>query len=52
MLCLAGNLGDLVMAVVVGGLVDHATAAFLVLCAVALLALPFVRARGLGVADR
>jgi predicted MFS family arabinose efflux permease len=49
LLWLAGNLGGLVMAVVVGGLVDHATAAFLLLCAVGLLGLPFVRPRGLGV---
>ncbi len=49
LLWLAGNLGGLVMAVVVGGLVDHATAAFLLLCAVGLLGLPFVRARGLGI---
>ena len=50
LLWLAGNLGGLVMAVVVGGLVDHATTAFLLLCAVGLLGLPFVRARALGLA--
>jgi predicted MFS family arabinose efflux permease len=49
LLWLAGNLGGLVIAVVVGGLVDQPVAAFLLLCAVALLGLPLVRARALGV---
>ena len=50
LLWLAGNLGGLVIAVAVGGLVDHPVPAFLLLCAVALLGLPFVRADRLGVA--
>jgi predicted MFS family arabinose efflux permease len=49
LLWLAGNLGGLVMAVAVGGLVDHATAAFLLLCAIGLIGLPLVRGRAIGV---
>ncbi|GAA1593797.1 hypothetical protein GCM10009789_54850 [Kribbella sancticallisti] len=41
---MAGNLGGLLVAVVVGLLVDHPTAAFLVLAAVALVAVPGARA--------
>jgi predicted MFS family arabinose efflux permease len=48
LLWLAGNLGGLVISVAVGGLVDHGTTAFLLLCLVALLGLPLVRARELG----
>jgi predicted MFS family arabinose efflux permease len=48
LLWLAGNLGGLLVAVLVGGLVDHPSVAFLLLAAVALGALPLVRARALG----
>jgi hypothetical protein len=48
LLWLAGNLGGLLVAVVVGGLVDHPNVAFLLLAAVALSALPLVRGRDLG----
>lgn len=41
---MAGNLGGLVVAVVVGLLVDHPTAAFLVMAAIALIAVPGARA--------
>ncbi|TCC20558.1 MFS transporter [Kribbella sindirgiensis] len=41
---MAGNLGGLVVAVVVGLLVDHPLAAFLVLAAIALIAVPGARA--------
>ncbi|MGZ4639751.1 MAG: MFS transporter, partial [Actinomycetes bacterium] len=51
LLWLAGNLGGLVVAVVVGGLVDHPTVAFLLLAGVALAGLPLVRASALGVGD-
>jgi predicted MFS family arabinose efflux permease len=40
---LAGNLGGLVVAVLVGGLLDHRLAAFLVMTAVALAGLPLTR---------
>lgn len=40
---LAGNVGGLLVAVVVGGLLDHRTAAFLVLGAVALAGVPLAR---------
>lgn len=40
---LAGNLGGLLVAVVVGGLLDHRLAAFLVMAAVALAGLPLAR---------
>jgi predicted MFS family arabinose efflux permease len=43
LLWLAGNLGGLAVAVAVGGLVDHATVAFLLLAAVAVVGLPMVR---------
>jgi predicted MFS family arabinose efflux permease len=39
----AGNLGGLIVAVVVGLLVDHPTAAFLVMAAIALIAVPGAR---------
>jgi hypothetical protein len=45
---MAGNLGGLVAAVVVGFLVDRPTIAFLLLAAVALIGLPLVRGRALG----
>jgi predicted MFS family arabinose efflux permease len=48
LLWLAGNLGGLLVAVVVGGLVDYPAVAFLLLAAVALSALPLVRGRELG----
>ena len=48
LLWLAGNLGGLLVAVAVGGLVDHPAVAFLLLAAVALGALPLVRGRELG----
>ena len=48
LLWLAGNLGGLLVAVVVGGLVDYPTVAFLLLAAVALSAFPLVRGRPLG----
>jgi predicted MFS family arabinose efflux permease len=48
LLWLAGNLGGLLVAVLVGGLVDRPTVAFLLLAAVALSALPLVRGRELG----
>ena len=48
LLWLAGNLGGLVVAVLVGGLVDWPTAAFALLAAVALVGIPLVRARALG----
>ena len=51
LLWLAGNLGGLVVAVVVGGLVDWPTAAFALLGAVALVGIPLVRARALGLGD-
>ena len=41
---MAGNLGGLLVAIVVGLLVDHPTAAFLVMAAVALIAVPGARA--------
>ncbi|WP_020393332.1 MFS transporter [Kribbella catacumbae] len=41
---MAGNLGGLVVAIVVGVLVDHPVAAFLVMAAVALIAVPGARA--------
>jgi len=41
---MAGNLGGLLVAIVVGLLVDHPTAAFLVMAAVALVAVPGARA--------
>ncbi|TCC03981.1 MFS transporter [Kribbella soli] len=41
---MAGNLGGLVVAVVVGLLVDHPTAAFLVMAVIALIAVPGARA--------
>jgi predicted MFS family arabinose efflux permease len=47
LLWLAGNLGGLVVAVAVGGLVDHPTAAFLLLAVVALIGLPLVRRQAL-----
>lgn len=40
---LAGNLGGLIVAVIVGGLLDHRLAAFLVMTAVALAGLPLAR---------
>ncbi|MFI5696489.1 MFS transporter [Kribbella sp. NPDC051586] len=40
---MAGNLGGLIVAVVVGLLVDHPTAAFLVMAAIALIAVPGAR---------
>jgi len=43
LLWLAGNLGGLVVAVAVGGLVDQPTVAFLLLAVVALIGLPLVR---------
>jgi predicted MFS family arabinose efflux permease len=49
LLWLSGNLGGLLMAVAIGGLVDHATAAFLLLCVIGLLGLPLVRAQSIGV---
>jgi predicted MFS family arabinose efflux permease len=49
LLWLAGNLGGLLVAVVVGGLVDYPAVAFLLLAAVALSALPLVRGRALGI---
>jgi hypothetical protein len=48
LLWMAGNLGGLVAAVVVGFLVDRPTVAFLLLAAVALVGLPLVRGRALG----
>ena len=48
LLWLAGNLGGLLVAVVVGALVDYPAVAFLLMAAVALGALPLVRARALG----
>lgn len=48
LLWMAGNLGGLVAAVVVGFLVDRPTVAFLLLAAVALIGLPLVRERALG----
>ena len=48
LLWLAGNLGGLLVAVVVGGLVDYPAVAFLLMAAVALGALPLVRGRALG----
>ena len=48
LLWLAGNLGGLLVAVVVGALVDYPAAAFLLMAAVALGALPLVRGRALG----
>jgi predicted MFS family arabinose efflux permease len=41
---MSGNLGGLIVAVVVGLLVDHPTAAFLVMAAIALIAVPGARA--------
>jgi predicted MFS family arabinose efflux permease len=41
---MAGNLGGLLVAVVVGLLVDHPSAAFLVMAAIALIAVPGARA--------
>ena len=41
---MAGNLGGLLVAIVVGLLVDHPMAAFLVMAAVALIAVPGARA--------
>ena len=51
LLWLAGNLGGLVVAVVVGGLVDWPTAAFALLGVVALVGIPLVRARALGLGE-
>jgi predicted MFS family arabinose efflux permease len=48
LLWLAGNLGGLVVAVVVGALVDHPSLAFLLLAVVALAGVPLVRAGALG----
>jgi predicted MFS family arabinose efflux permease len=48
LLWLAGNLGGLLVAVVVGALVDYPAGAFLLMAAVALGALPLVRGRALG----
>jgi predicted MFS family arabinose efflux permease len=48
LLWLAGNLGGLLVAVVVGALVDYPAVAFLLMGAVALGALPLVRGRALG----
>lgn len=48
LLWMAGNLGGLAAAVVVGFLVDRPTVAFLVLAAVALIGLPLVRGHALG----
>jgi predicted MFS family arabinose efflux permease len=48
LLWLAGNLGGLVVAVVVGALVDRPSLAFLLLAAVALAGVPLVRAGALG----
>jgi predicted MFS family arabinose efflux permease len=48
LLWMAGNLGGLAAAVVVGFLVDRPTVAFLLLAAVALVGLPLVRGRALG----
>ncbi len=48
LLWLAGNLGGLLVAVVVGALVDYPAVAFLLMAAVALGALPLVRGRALG----
>lgn len=49
LLWLAGNLGGLVCAGVVGVIVDHEVVSFLLLASVALAGLPLVRARPLGV---
>jgi predicted MFS family arabinose efflux permease len=51
LLWMAGNLGGLVAAVVVGFLVDRPTVAFLLLAAVALIGLPLVRGRALGLSE-
>jgi predicted MFS family arabinose efflux permease len=51
LLWVAGNLGGLLAAVLVGVLVDHPTVAFLLLGAVALSGLPLVRARALGLVE-
>jgi predicted MFS family arabinose efflux permease len=50
LLWLAGNLGGLLVAVVVGALVDYPAVAFLLMAAVAVAALPLVRGRALGLA--
>ncbi len=52
LLWLAGNLGGLLVAVVVGALVDYPAMAFLLMAAVALGALPLVRGRALGLESR
>jgi predicted MFS family arabinose efflux permease len=51
LLWMAGNLGGLLAAVVVGFLVDRPTIAFLLLAAVALVGLPLVRGRALGLTE-
>lgn len=51
LLWLAGNLGGLLVAVVVGALVDFPAVAFLLMAAVAVAALPLVRGRALGLAS-
>jgi len=48
LLWLAGNLGGLLVAVLVGALVDYPAVAFLLMAGVALGALPLVRGRALG----
>ncbi len=48
LLWLAGNLGGLLVAVVVGAVVDYPAVAFLLMAAVAVGALPLVRGRALG----
>jgi predicted MFS family arabinose efflux permease len=51
LLWLAGNLGGLLVAVVVGALVDYPAVSFLLMAAVALGALPLVRGPALGLAS-
>ena len=51
LLWLAGNLGALVVAVLVGGLVDRPTAAFTLLALIAVAGVPLVRARALGLGE-
>ena len=51
LLWLAGNLGGLVVAVLVGGLVDRPTAAFTLLALIAVAGVPLVRARALGLGE-
>jgi len=52
LLWLSGNLGGLLVAAGVGGLVHHPVAAFLLLAAVALVAIPPVRSEALAAPAR